>query len=251
MNYFIEGIQGSGKSTKVNSLLNQFSDYKVYREGDYSPVELAWCTYVSEHQYKEILNKYSSIKNYIIENSFHEENHYIIAYTKIITDIPGFHKDLEKYEIYNGNISLEEFKSIIINRFKNWNSDKEIFECSFFQNIIETLILFYELSDYEILNFYKDIKKALIDKVYKIVYIKVDNILKAEENIRKERCDDQGNEMWFPMMVKYIENSPYGISNKLKGMNGLVNHLNHRVCLELDILNNIFQNNFEIEYRII
>ena len=48
MNYFIEGIQGAGKSTLVGKLSEMKPDHKVFREGDYNPVELAWCAYVRE-----------------------------------------------------------------------------------------------------------------------------------------------------------------------------------------------------------
>lgn len=40
MNYFIEGIQGAGKSTLVGKLAEKLPEYRVFREGDYSPVEL-------------------------------------------------------------------------------------------------------------------------------------------------------------------------------------------------------------------
>ena len=52
MNYFIEGLQGSGKSTLVRRLAEKKAGYAVVREGDYSPVELAWCAYVDEDKYK-------------------------------------------------------------------------------------------------------------------------------------------------------------------------------------------------------
>ena len=41
VNYFIEGLQGAGKSTFVQKLSEALKDYKVFWEGDYSPVELA------------------------------------------------------------------------------------------------------------------------------------------------------------------------------------------------------------------
>ena len=43
-NIFIEGIQGAGKSTLLNQLQRMMPDYRAYREGDISPVELAWCS---------------------------------------------------------------------------------------------------------------------------------------------------------------------------------------------------------------
>ena len=61
MTYFIEGLQGSGKSTLVARLSERLPEHKVFHEGDYSPVELAWCAYLTEDEYKKILDKYSKI----------------------------------------------------------------------------------------------------------------------------------------------------------------------------------------------
>ena len=46
--YFIEGLQGAGKSTLQRKLSDRLPEYTVFREGDYSPVELAWCAYTTE-----------------------------------------------------------------------------------------------------------------------------------------------------------------------------------------------------------
>ena len=54
MNYFIEGIQGAGKSTLVGKLSEMKPDHKVFREGDHNPVELAWCAYVDKKTYAGI-----------------------------------------------------------------------------------------------------------------------------------------------------------------------------------------------------
>ena len=176
MNYFVEGLQGSGKSTLVKKLSEKHPDFKAICEGDYSPVELAWCAYVDTKTYEEILDKYSEIADEIREKTYEEDEHRIICYTKIITDIPGFHKNLEKYEIYNGNLEEDVFRNVILSRLQNWHSYNNIFECSLFQNIVEDMILFQKKSDSEIMDFYKEVGKTLANKDYKIIYLQTNDI---------------------------------------------------------------------------
>ena len=121
MNYFIEGLQGAGKSTLVGRLAKELPNCRVFREGDYNPVELAWCSYLTKEQYEAVLEKYAGIADEIKENTTLErvfapesmladrnvEDRYVVTYTRILTDIPGFHKDLEQYEIYNGRVDRE------------------------------------------------------------------------------------------------------------------------------------------------
>ena len=244
MNYFVEGLQGSGKSTLVRRLLEKYHDYKAVCEGDHSPVELAWCAYVDKKTYARILDKYSDIRSEIMEKSYEEDDHMIICYTKIITDIPGFHKDLERYEIYNGNLAPESFREIVLKRFRNWSGDKYIFECSLFQNIVEDMILFQKCSDQEIIDFYRKVKDALAGKEYQIMYIRTDDIASNIDVIRKERSDDKGNEMWFPLMMRYFDNSPYAREKKLSGPKALLDHFRHRQELELRICREVFEGKY-------
>lgn len=246
MNYFVEGLQGSGKSTLVRRLSEKYPDYKVVCEGDYSPVELAWCAYVDKETYIAILEKYNDIRSEIEEKSFAEDDHMIICYTKILTDIPGFHKDLEKHEIYNGRVDFESFKEIVLRRLQNWDSDKNIFECSIFQNIVEDMILFRKKSDQEIIDFYREVKEALAGKEYQIMYLQTDDIASNIDVIRKERSDDKGNEMWFPLMTWYFDNSPYAKENGLSGTEALLDHFRHRQELEIRICKEVFDGHYTI-----
>lgn len=249
MNYFVEGIQGAGKSTMVGKLAKEYPDYTVFREGDYSPVELAWCAYVEKQEYADILKRYPTLTDEIKEKSVQEGDRRIICYTRILTDVPGFHKDLEQYEIYNGRRSKEEFEKIVLERFARWQGENQIFECSIFQNMIENLLLFFEMNDEEILEFYHKVSLALTGKQYQIVYLEVEDIRATEEVIRKERSDEQGRELWFPLMISYLEGSPYGKRHKLQGMDGLVRHLENRVRLEKRILAEVFPEHAVIKRR--
>ena len=57
---------------------------------------------------------------------------------------------MEQYEIYNGRKNFTEWKEIVFTRFKNFRGTGYLFECAFFQNIMEDLILFHERSDEDI-----------------------------------------------------------------------------------------------------
>ena len=246
MNYFVEGLQGSGKSTLVNTLSNMHPDHQVYREGDYSPVELAWCAYTTEAEYQEILEKYPKIRGEIEAKSHPEGDRYIICYTKIRTDVPGFYKDLEQYEIYNNRVSFERLREIVFSRFQKWQGGSGIFECSLFQNIVEDMILFRNMADEEIFSFYEEIGRILTDKDLHIMYLETDDIPANIGVIRKERSDDQGNELWFPMMMEYFNVSPYAAARGISGEDELYRHLRHRQELELRLCREVFPGKYTI-----
>ncbi len=240
VNYFIEGIQGAGKSTLVGRLASHFPKYRVYREGDYNPVELAWCAYMTEHQYESVLAKYDTLRSELVANTHTEDDRRIVTYTRIITDVPGFHKDLEQYEIYNNRIDRAEFEEIILGRYARWNGDNSIFECSLFQNIVENQILFFEMTDEEIVAFFLRLKAVLAGRDFQVLYLEADDIAGSLQVIRKERVDANGNEMWFPLMVGFLEDSPHGRRHGLKGFDGLVKHMEHRKSVENRILSEVF-----------
>ena len=240
LNYFVEGVQGAGKSTLVGRLAGILPDYRVYREGDYNPVELAWCAYMTEAQYESVLSKYDSLRGEIIANTHTEGDRRIVTYTRVITDIPGFHKDLEQYEIYNDRLDRARFEEIILGRYARWDGDRSIFECSMFQNIVENQILFYEMTDEEIVAFFLRLKAVLAGRDLRILYLEADDIAESLRVIRKERVDADGNEMWFPLMVGFLEESPHGKRRGLKGFDGLVNHMEHRKAVEKRVLREVF-----------
>lgn len=240
-NYFVEGLQGAGKTTFVQRLSENLTGYTVFREGDFSPVELAWCAYVTEEQYNRILKDYPSLKEEITAKTVIEDEYRIICYTQILTDVPNFHRNLEQYEIYNGNLARESFENVVFKRFTKWNGEGQILECSIFQNIIENQMLYLMMADDEILDFYKKLKAILADKPYKIIYLDMDDISKEIDIIRKERSDDKGNELWFPLMTRYVEESPYGKEHSLIGLEGLLRHLERRRTIEHRIIDEIFK----------
>lgn len=238
-NIFIEGIQGAGKSTLLNLLHSRLPEYKAYREGDLSPVELAWCTYMTKQQYEHICFKYQDIISDIETHTITEGNRKITAYTQIITDIPGFHKFMEQFEIYHGRVSFNEFKDIVFKRYASFDGNGNIFECSFFQYSIECMMLYYQMDDKDIINFYKEAYDILRSKNFRLIYIDVEDVEAAITTIRKERVDTKGNELWYPLMIKYLSQTPQGKAHNLNDFDSLVCHLKKRRDIELRVIEDV------------
>ncbi len=240
-NIFIEGIQGSGKSTLHRQIAAHNPNLKSFLEGDYSPIELAWCTWMTKVEYIAILDRYAPIADEIRGNTHIEGNHYIITYTRIITDIPGFHKDLEQFEIYNGRKSLQELKNIVLSRYKHFDGTDCLFECAFFQNIIEDMILFHQLSDNEIIDFYHKLFATINTDNFLLLYLKNDNLAENIRIIREERSDNQGNQLWYQLMLKFLITSPYGKAHGYQNFNDMIAHFEHRQRLELRIIDEVLK----------
>lgn len=238
-NIYVEGIQGMGKSTLVNRIYREKPELHVCREGDYSPIDLAWCTWMTKEEYEAVLEKYAEIRDEIEKHTVEENEHFVIAYTKIITDIPNFHKDLENYEIYNGRKEFAEWKEIIFSRFEMFRGTGYLFECAFFQNIMEDLILFHERSDEEIMDFYHELFASVDKENFQLFYLYSENVAEILQVVKRERSDNAGNEMWYPLMMNYLKASPYGKKNGCEGFDDMVTHFKHRQMLEMRVIKEV------------
>lgn len=84
-NIWIEGLQGSGKSTLARKLKELYPNLSLCAEGDYSPVELAWCTWMTKEQYAAVLARYEAISAEIKAHTVQEGTHYIVSYTHFVS----------------------------------------------------------------------------------------------------------------------------------------------------------------------
>lgn len=251
---FIEGLQGSGKSTLLRNLSQKFPEYKAYYEGDISPVELAWCSYMTKEQYEEALQKYPHVEKEIRQFTKQEGEYYIVAYTRILADMREFYEWMEGFEIYNARVPFEQFHDIIMSRYRALESNsKNLFECSFFQNSMEDMMLYYQLTEQAIVDFYTEAYEILKPKGFQMLYLQSDNIRENILQIKKERSDENGEELWYPLMLKYLQESPYGKTHGFEGLDDMIAHFERRVAIEEKIIREVLKEDCMVlkakEYR--
>lgn len=235
-NIFIEGIPGSGKTTLLNALADHFTGYHAYREGDISPVELAWCAYMSEEEYRRSLSEFADMRSQIESKTKKEGIHFIVPYTKIPTENLHFYEYMGEYEVYGGRRTPSEFRDIIMRRVDDFHGNGNLFECSFFQNIIEELMLYTMDSDDAIVDFYKDLISRIELSGFRLIRIVSPDIKHCIEAIKRERVNENGEEIWFQLMMTYLASSPYGKKHSISSFEDMVNHFKRRIALEDEIM---------------
>jgi hypothetical protein len=258
---FIEGLPGSGKTiyTKRLSeyLLSLGEEVESYNEGDLHPIDLAWCAILTETEYNELLNKHRKYKEQIIKHSAKRDIGYIVAYTliRVEDDDVSFYSDYEPYEIYKSN-DFEHFKNTHLTL---WNTfipqDKYyIFECIFLQNHINELILKFNLTIEEMIEYFKELYNQVQGEktVYYIKQKKIDTTLKRI--IEERRSNNPNYSDWIDLLAKYFEQTTYGKALGYIGAQGAYQYFVDRQNKELEIvkhLSNIKIFELEDDYDIV
>ena len=57
--------------------------------------------------------------------------------------------------------------------------------------------------------------------------------------MKKERSDDAGNEMWYPLMMNYLKESTYGKKHQYEGFEDMAAHFRHRQMLEMRVIKEV------------
>lgn len=232
LNLFIEGIPGSGKSTLLSSLHALLPDYAAYAEGDLSPVDLAWCARMPEDAYQKTLRDWPDLAGAIAERTTWEDGLRIVAYTKVRAEDLRFYEDMERWEVYGGRMDIQAFSEITLRRFRAFQGTGNLFECAFFQNLLEELMLFGQYEDGDILRFYAELIGTLDLSAFRLLRLRTPNVAESIRSIRRERVNAQGEEVWYSLMLGYLARSPYGRAHGCRDFEGVVAHFERRIALE-------------------
>lgn len=239
--YFIEGIPGAGKS----SLMNTFSDNQFavlhYEHNINTLIDVTRKAFLTKEQYDDFIKNITPLCiqiygsddflygiNKIKKNTCSWRNYKIVALESLGFSnqlLNNMVSQLSNYEITFKRIELEKYVHLLIELFDSYFSSKSfnqihVFEGALLQNILLDLIAAYELDDFQIIEIYKRLIPMDLKKMMVVQIIKVDDISNVINRAAKER--NKNTPLWIDSFINYVEQSPYGKTHHLSGMEGVV-----------------------------
>jgi hypothetical protein len=101
-------------------------------------------------------------------------------------------------------------------------------------------MLFAEYEDSQILDFYRTLISNISDDFLVLRLISTD-IEKSVTQIKEERINEQGEEVWYHLMMNYLNQSPYGKAHNYKNFDDVLKHFHRRISIEKRIANELLQ----------
>ncbi len=110
MHVFIEGLQGAENPLSCSGLQKDIRIFILIGKGTIA----LWSWHGVPIWIRKPMKRYlrrsiPSLEEEIRRWTVREEGRFIVQYTRILTDTPGFHKDMERSEIYNGSVDGKTF----------------------------------------------------------------------------------------------------------------------------------------------
>ena len=116
------------------------------------------------------------------------------------------------------------------------------------------MMLYYQMPEQDIEDFYREAYEILKPKGFQLLYLQSGNIRDNILQIKKERSDENGVELWYPLMLKYLQESPYGKAHGFDGLDDMIAHFERRIAIEERIIREVLKEDCTVlkakEYRL-
>lgn len=236
--YFIEGLPGTGKST-ISKWLHEKTGAKCILESDLNyPNDLCNVAGIPLDVYNKICCDFSIIPDFI-------EQHGMYIYVNIEevrNCFPNQHKllsILSEWDIgdeFNPHMTLSHYIPCSLEFFNNrftqleQNYDSIIFDSVWLQSPINELLSRNADSE-TIIKYCSSLAEMLKKFSLSCIYLKRDS---ADETIKF--ASYAKGEGWTARVTELFTKTPYGITHKLEGFNGLIKYFSERAKIEEEIL---------------
>lgn len=240
----VEGLPGSGKSTTARlvyeNLISHGVNAVIYSEGDYNhPADYESVAYFNYEEFCALKQNHPRRSEMLDNMKLEQFEGYLLPFRKAVEerqlsyDESVFH-DIAKKDIYE--LPIEVHRRLILDRWDSFVKNHSegdtvfVFECCFIQNPITVSMIKNNSAKDVTMRHIKSLEEIIVSLEPVLIYVKQEDIGKSFAKAIKERPKS-----WFEGFKDYYTNQGYGLYNKLTDMDGLLQILEARGSLELDV----------------
>lgn len=252
----VEGLPGSGKSTTArlvyDNLISNGVKAVIYSEGDYNhPADYEGVAYFNYEEFNDLKQNHPERSQLLDNIKVEHFEGYLLPYRKAVEerqlsfDESLFH-DIVNKDIYE--LPIEVHKRLILERWRSFvNNHSEgdtvfVFECCFIQNPITVSMIKNNSAKDVTMRHIKRLEEIIDSLEPILIYVKQKDIGKSFAKAVSERP-----KAWFEGFKDYYTNQGYGLHNKLTDVDGIVQILEARSALELDVYESLEITKYVIE----
>lgn len=267
MIYFIEGAPAVGKSfysRKLKGKLEGKKEVVYYKEEYKNPIDLLRQAVLSQTEYTRFMDHlrtlctnetFALLERDITNSITNVDKMFIIPFMHINTytdEQRRWMDSLYEKEIDDGKSLYEDYCSMIIKRIQKFLNEYElekdyIFEGALLHNPLFSILGFYDVTDSDLLDFYKKIEIILSSAEYEIHVVCCDSIRNAIEHAITSRKTQvafgwqEGFDRWFSQSINYRD---------FHGKEGIVLFSQKIESVERIILERVFSNYKKIKREV-
>ncbi|MGG1661287.1 hypothetical protein [Brevibacillus sp. NRS-1366] len=246
----VEGTWGAGKTTTATFIQNTLEQRKIksrlYTEGCLDhPVDPDHVSCFSHAGYDEILESYPDESEQIRKMTYRIGSYFLIPFLKMKRKnehvIPEeLWARLQSSDIYNGDLSQYLHCKVVLelwDHFATVQHEKDeviVLECCFLQNPVVTLMARYGPEKHQIFQHIQNISQTIRKLNPIVIYLQHESTEATFERAIHERSKE-----WIEGVSKYCMERGYAKKHGLKGVPGLVQFLEEREKIELEILRHL------------
>lgn len=255
--FFIEGIPGSGKTTRSKLLSDTLDlaprEMVYYHECEKNPLDLARYAVLNPYEYellcqqiqlkcdKDISKRERIIKTFNDIVDYYDGLYYLPFYVLYHNpDTRSIAYALRSKDVYNGHYSFEAFRELHINRWKHFArsvfDDRCVYICDalLLQSPLFELMGYYDLPEEKITSYIGELLSCVLPLSPAIIYNHVSDV----PTLLKQTCELRAldKEKWEKGFYKWMEAAPYFKKRDYHGFSGMCAFLQERQALEMRIL---------------